>query len=284
MTGVLLGLAVALCWGLADFAARFTGRALGPAGSLHGVMISGAAALALWLGLTTGTVPGPLELSVPIVLTAVAVVAAGLAFYGALSRGPVSLVVPLAGTYPAVTLLVAVVIDGIRPDLPAVAAMVAVMAGVWVVARTAPAADDGGGGRPAVLLALLASLLFAASFRLGREAALLEGEAAVLWHARWLGAVILLAVPGARRLRTAQAVRWLPVLVAQGILDTLGILLIMANRDDMAATAATVVSSTFGLVTILLALVFLGERVALRQWAGMAMVFGGIAALAALAN
>ena len=30
MTAVLLGIAAALSWGLADFAARFTGRAVGP--------------------------------------------------------------------------------------------------------------------------------------------------------------------------------------------------------------------------------------------------------------
>jgi drug/metabolite transporter (DMT)-like permease len=43
---------------------------------------------------------------------------------------------------------------------------------------------------------------------------------------------------------------------------------------------ATVVSSAFGAVTVLLARAFLKEPIAPAQLAGMVLIFGGVAALA----
>ena len=49
MTAVLLGIAAALSWGLADFAARFTGRAVGPVVATLAMLTTSAAALSLFL-------------------------------------------------------------------------------------------------------------------------------------------------------------------------------------------------------------------------------------------
>jgi len=50
MTAVLLGIAAALSWGLADFAARFTGRAVGPTLATLAMLTTSAAAVSLYMG------------------------------------------------------------------------------------------------------------------------------------------------------------------------------------------------------------------------------------------
>jgi drug/metabolite transporter (DMT)-like permease len=67
-----------------------------------------------------------------------------------------------------------------------------------------------------------------------------------------------------------------------GCLDVaaLGTIAAAGNLPD--PEFATVVSSTFGAVTVVLARLFLKEPIAPAQLAGMVLIFGGVAALARL--
>ena len=47
MSAVLFGLITAVCWGCADFMARFTGRAMGPDVALSGMLLASAVLLTL---------------------------------------------------------------------------------------------------------------------------------------------------------------------------------------------------------------------------------------------
>jgi uncharacterized membrane protein len=274
MNPIILGAIAALCWGSADFAARFTGRALGPARALFAVMLAGA------LALTTVAGAPPWPPSPWAVANGLAVVAAMLLFYEALRRGSISRVVPLVGAFPAWTVALMVAFEGARPSPVAWLAMATTMAGVWLVARYAIAGENPAepAGSLVVPLSLGSSLLFGLAMVLGQHSAAVHGEVAALAAARWVGTLALLPAPlGGGRIPC----RWLPVLALQGLADAGAFLALMAAGGGEAGAAATVVSSGFGLVAIALARLFLKERLAPLQWGGVTMVFCGVAALAA---
>jgi drug/metabolite transporter (DMT)-like permease len=280
MTAILLGLAAAFAWGSADFAARFSGRALGPATALLTVSATGAVMVGLWL-VTTGQ-PLPVSPGVAALLYGAFSVAGTLALYEALGRAPIATVAPLAGAFPAWGLAYLVLFDGLRPEPPTWAAMGLVMAGVWLVARSA----TGGGRHPAstvaIGLSVAAGLLFGMTLVAGLHATQAHGQAPALWLARAIGVLLLLPLVLRRRPRPLPPPRWLAVAAGQGALDTLAFVAVLTVRGEADAAIASIVSSTFGIVTIALARIFLREAVTRRQWAGIALTFGGIALLAAL--
>jgi drug/metabolite transporter (DMT)-like permease len=72
------------------------------------------------------------------------------------------------------------------------------------------------------------------------------------------------------------------VLALMGLLDALALGLVTAAGGLAHAEYASVASSLFGVLTVLLAAWFLKEHVRPVQWLGIACVFGGIAVLGIL--
>ena len=70
-----------------------------------------------------------------------------------------------------------------------------------------------------------------------------------------------------------------PTLLFMGLLDVGGMIAVTAAGSYTRPEFAAVSSSCFGLVTMLLAWRFLKEKLTKAQWAGAAMVFGGIIVL-----
>ena len=68
---------------------------------------------------------------------------------------------------------------------------------------------------------------------------------------------------------------WL-LIVAVGFLDAFGFLLSNHGFESEQVGVITVLGSLFGAVTLMLAFVFLGERLARRQWVGVGLIFAGI--------
>ncbi|MGE5546046.1 MAG: DMT family transporter [Solirubrobacterales bacterium] len=278
---LLLGVVAALCWGSADFAARFSGRILGPVQALFCVMLAGVMALGL-LQVFRGE---PLFVGLPswwAVGNGVAGLIGLALLYEGLRRGRVATVAPLAGAFPAWALIAMVAFQGVRPSAVAWAAMVATMVGVAVVARFSPADQEGDGGgrdsRIAVPAALGSGVMFGLALFFGQYAAAIHGEASAALMARTVGTVLLFPLFLARG-PAVPPLRWGVVMAGQGALDVFGFLaLLMAGKGEGGAVAA-VVGSTFGLVTITLARIFLHERMTRWQWHGVALVFGGVAVL-----
>jgi drug/metabolite transporter (DMT)-like permease len=69
------------------------------------------------------------------------------------------------------------------------------------------------------------------------------------------------------------------VLGLMGLIDALALGLVTTSGSLPRAEYASVASSLFGVLTVLLAAWFLKEHVRPVQWAGIAAVFGGIATL-----
>jgi drug/metabolite transporter (DMT)-like permease len=161
------------------------------------------------------------------------------------------------------------------------------MAGVAVVSRSGGRYEDSGELAPGTLktvlgLAFLASFCFAVALTAGQAAVPVFGEMQTIWLARCFGLITILAIylwrtPGAGVPRN-----WLPLLALMGCLDVIALGTITAAGNWPNPEFATVVSSAFGAITVVLARVFLKEEIAPAQVGGMALIFGGVAALAGL--
>jgi uncharacterized membrane protein len=76
--------------------------------------------------------------------------------------------------------------------------------------------------------------------------------------------------------------RWWPVLLVQGLLDTAAYFFFFLGAKGGDAAIAAVASSAFMVIGVLLSWLFLKEKVGLVCWSGIGLVFTGIALLSAL--
>lgn len=284
MNSALLGACAALSWGVHDFLARFPSRSIGPVNAVFAVTLSGLILLSLWLlasGTTIDVVWPSLWLTA---VTGIFFALATLSLFAALTLGPISIVCPIAGSYPAVAMLFAVA-AGARPDVLQWLAIAAVVTGVAAVAQSGGRQGRSGalqpGKLPAVLgLSLLASLAFAISLTSGQFAVPVFGNAQAAWLARVFGLAFIALLYLHPSARWQAPGRWLPLLGLMGGLDVAALTLIVAAGNLADPALATVTSSAFGAVTVLLARVFLKERIAPVQLGGIVLIVGGVAVLA----
>jgi drug/metabolite transporter (DMT)-like permease len=287
MSAALLGALAALSWGTHDFLARFPSRGVGAVATVLVVTVTGLVLLSVWLFAGGAEIRLVWPSMWLVALTGVAYALATLSLFAALALGPISIVAPIAGSYPALAVIFALT-QGARPGLTEWLAIAAVTVGVAVVSRSGgrfqASGDIAPGQLPAVLmLAFGASLGFAVGLTAGQYAVPIFGEAETAWLGRIFGlatvVLIWLAAP-----KSAVPLRWVPILSLMGLLDATALLLIVTAGRLPDATHATVASSGFGAVAVVWARIFLKESIAPIQLAGIAMVFGGVTALAGSAG
>ena len=158
------------------------------------------------------------------------------------------------------------------------------MAGVVTVAKTGGEQDrDHGNFRKAILLAILSHFTFAIGNFMGQYAATIYGAIPATWISRIGGSaaiVPLLLLTTARPGQFPSA--WLPFLLLMGGLDVLALSMLNLGGHTAQPELAIVTASAAGVIAILLAWLFLGERIAPLRWIGIIMTFAGVAALTAL--
>jgi drug/metabolite transporter (DMT)-like permease len=284
MNSALLGSLAALAWGVHDFIARYPSRAIGPVNTALGVTLAGLFALGLWLVLSGEPLDIVWHSLWLTAATGFCYAVATMSLYAALAIGPLSVVAPIAGSYPALAVLFALA-AGERPSLVQWLAVAAVMAGVVAVAQRRGGHDDdaeapSGRARTYVGLALVASLGFALAFTSGQAAVPVFGEAQSALLARLFGllAVALCYLHASVTWRMTQAS--VPLIGAMGLLDVVALITVISAAAFPDAALATVTSSAFGAVTVVLARILLNERISPLQFLGLVLIFGGVVVLA----
>ena len=281
MLALGLGLTAALIWAVHDLLARKVSQGAALLPIIATVLLSGSlvlAPLALVRGDWTAMTGPAIALSTVYGLT---YALAGGALYKAFSLAPVRLVSPVIGAYPMLSLIIAHAQgQPVTPtDWLAVAAIVAGIAIVAIAARDD--APEGYAAPPAIALgwAALSALGFATTFALGQEATRQGEELPVMLIGRFVAlmAILVLAVILRAPVRPARGQAWL--LALMGAFDAVALGLVTAAGALPRAEYASVTSSLFGVLTVLLAAWFLRERVRPVQWLGIAAVFSGIAVL-----
>lgn len=313
-TGLVVGLAAALAWGLSSYLGAIAARQVG--GWITNITSSLCSlAVLLPLGIfALAARPAEPTLADIALLASVGVAILGIDFvlYSLLTMAPVAVIYPILASNSAVVTVLAVVIMGERLSTPQVAGVALVTVGIFLIAwrRTPSEAPIAGlaeealsgaallagprrSGAPAprqasvsVILAAIAITIAAgvllfivadATRRLGWYQPVLIDRTA---QALVIGALLIAGFPPRAHLR-GHARRWWVLLAMMGVLNAAGSSLygfgIQFGSTALTATAA----STFAAVPVILGIALLGERPERHQQLGIVAAIVGIIALSA---
>jgi drug/metabolite transporter (DMT)-like permease len=273
-----LGLSAALLWGISDFVAGVQSRSV----PLPLVTCASQGASLVLLSLVVTIVSPAVPTAEQLVTTGLGGVAMAVGvtcFYSAMASGAISVAAPIASTGIAIP-VGAGLLQGERPASIQLVGIVAAAVGVMLVSRSAQGGPQGDQRRN-IALALGAALGFGWFF-VGMDAAGNAG-ANLLW-------MLLAARIGAFTALCGVAAWVRPPLRlgrrSVGILVSIGMIDLAANASYLLASSAglmslvSVLGSLYALVTLVLALKFLRERVSRIQVVGIALSLGGAAMIA----
>ena len=294
MIATLLALASACSWGVSDFLGGLMSRRL----PTTTVMVISQAIGLLGIGIAFVVTGSSIPEAEPMAyaIGAGAVGAIGLAaFYHALATGMVSLVAPIAATGAIVPVAVGLW-EGEAVGFYGMVGIAAAITGV-ILASVAPSSPDDATNVDSVArltsigLAVVAAVLFGAYFALFARAtigglfgaALFQrltsvSAATIMWVVARRGRALVPAsiIPTGLTMRTAAA-----GLAGAGVLDVAAnVLYGGASMQDL-LSIASVLSSLYPVITVLMARVFLGERLAGIQGAGVVLALAGTTLIAA---
>jgi drug/metabolite transporter (DMT)-like permease len=302
---IILGLTGALCWGGADFAARFASRRVGAYRTLFFMQFFGFIALSVYLkfrgGFFEGIAPGwhPWALAA---LAGVINMIASLSLYYSFQIGVMSIVAPVSSAYPALTVALAIA-SGERITALRGAGLAVTLVGVILAATTFTSAaastlnetaakesatKETGAKESAaketahlskgVGWAILAALGFGALFWfLGFYVVPAVGPTISVWVIRLTSFSVLAiaAIPARQSLNLPRGSVWW-LLAAVGFLDTAAFVANNAGLHTGQVSVVSVLASLYGAVTVLLAWIFLREKLERSQWFGIVLIFVGI--------
>ena len=273
----LLALLGAASWGAGDFLGGLASRRAPVLVVLAVSQALGLAGVAIWVALAGDPFPGVVDL-----LPAVAAGAAGLLGLGALYRGfavgAMGIVAPISAASPLVPLAVDAA-RGNRPSAVQTAGIVLVLSGVAAVSF-APSGSGSSRFAAGAGLAALAALGFGL-FVVGLGAGADHGAAWAVVAARFTSVALALAVVlvTSTSFRPARSV--LPQLAGVAIFDTGANVLVAVATTQGPVGIVAVLSALYPVVTIVLARVFLGERLSASRRVGGVVAIAGAALVAA---
>ena len=275
MLSLTLGMIAACAWGVHDFCIRFVSQRGGILPAIATVMVGGAlfllpisGAFGNWSAMTLQS------FGLSVISGAVYLVGC-ISLYKAFGIGPVRVVAPIVGSYPILSIGWAALMG--QPVLwDQWLAVGCVIMGVAIVGMLSDHSESDGSQRAAIGWSLVGAGGFAMAFAVGHLATQVGSELPVILVSRLTaatGAIILLALSSGAKIPERSA--W-PLLALMSLLDALALGIVIAagnlHRPEFAAVAA----STFGIITIILAWLFLKERMTGGQWFGVAVCFLGI--------
>lgn len=267
---VILGLAAAVAWATMNIPLQRGARALDPRAMLFWILLIGTSAV-IPVALVVDGLAGPFtprSLVVP-VLAGVIANAGFLCLTRALRVGTISVVAPIIALEGGLGTLLSIAL-GERPS-PLALALLAVAVGGTVMVSYEPGARAAKGA----LWAIAAAVCYAAVLTaLGYTEQPALTSAALVRSSSLLLALPLLLLATGRNPRGS-----LRLLALAGALDAAGIAAFAFAASLGPASVATVAASQFGTVAAVIGILFLRERLAWSQYAGIAVTAIAIAGL-----
>lgn len=278
---VLLGVMVAASFGSGDFLGGRTSARSSTPGVLVIVQVTAMLA-AIGVALVVSADVSTSDLSNGAVAGALNVVALGLLYLG-LATGRMGVVAPITAVVASIVPVTYGLVQGERPsNLVYAGVVMSVLAGA-LIGVTRDEHTSAGTNR-AVLIALAAGACFGSSFVFYARTSPESGmwpifSARVASVALVVVFVIVLRITGRGVAFPAGRDRF--VAMAGGILDVAGsTLILIAIREDLIVTVTPVAALAPG-VTVLLAWLFLHERISRIQFGGLAVALTGLVLIAA---
>jgi drug/metabolite transporter (DMT)-like permease len=275
-------LGAALAWGLADYAGGLASRRIPAIWTSIGMQASGAVLFAAALVLL-GRWPA-LDGAVIAWGTALAMIGAGalLFLYRGLALGPIAVVSPISAGYSAITVILVVVFLGERVSVGEAVAIAVTFAGIALASTDLRQVVRLRGrplpGVPSALVAMVGfgawgALMTAASRSQDELALILVGRGAGFLFMTLLAVALRSGIPSDRRRGT------LLMVLMIGAVDTIANVLFVFGVASGAAAIVATASGMYPVVPAVLAIVFLGERLAPNQYAGVVVLIAGLVAL-----
>ena len=272
--GIFWGLLSAMGYGTADFIARNASVKLTPYRALFYVHFVSAAALLIII--VFDGIPATMTLaSVGLaVVLGTANTVGTLLLYRALAIGKISIASPVVSSFGGVALVLSLLAGDSIP-FGGVLSLLLMLVGIVIVSSVSHTPDDASQSRvkglPEAIVAAVAIGLNAWGLQfvvgpLGSYIPILIGRVMTLILlsalARPLGQSIGLPPRGLWR-----------TIVAAGIITTVGEVTYNIGVKGTTPGIVAVLASLFSAVTVMLALIFLRERLARRQWVGVGIIF-----------
>ena len=276
----LLGILSALSFGIGDFLARFSSREVGFKNSLFWMLVVGAIFyLILFSFFGDGLNPNPIGLSNSF-LSGILIMFGLLCLYRGLQMGPVSIVAAITASNPLIVFLIRYAL-GSEPTFLQWLSTLVVISGAILVSFSANSFQESLGLtkkqiKESVIISFMASITLALGLIFSQEATnTLEPLETVIYIRFFslLGISSILLFTKSKITLTKKAI---PILFFQGILETSGYFCLVSAYIFDKASIAVVISSGFGLVTIILARLILKEQISKLQSVGIFLTFLGV--------
>jgi drug/metabolite transporter (DMT)-like permease len=290
--GIALGLGAAIGWGLADYVAATASRRVSATWNVLGMHITSVLVMLVAAGATGNLLKIPVSHLPQFALLGAVSTVAFIALYKGLSIGPLSLVSPIVSAYAAVTVILAVVVLGERLNALQAFAVGTTIVGIILASLRLEKVRLERGSTAGVALGFVAMIgLGVLTYGIGsyeRDFGWVRPLLATRIFASGFILAVLLA--GRSRLRETPAqqigIRLPSALVAVaglGVLDTVGWFLFNFGVARSKISFVGAASAWYPLVPLIFAIVLLKERPSMNQWAGIALILGGLTLLGAAA-
>ena len=217
-------------------------------------------------------------------------IVSSLALYRAFEVGVLTIVSPIAASYAAVTVILAVLagevisqIHGIGITASLIGVVLAATPITWKLGtklRThVPKPPHSSKWANGIGLAILASLGYGVAYWLfGFRVTPVLGGIIPVWFVRLVTPCVLLAfAPITQQNISIPRGRVWWYLAGVGILDTAGFVAATVGYTTAQVSIVSVLTSLFSAVTVLLAWLFLHDRLQWNQWFGIGIIFVGVA-------
>ena len=268
MLSIIFGLASALTWGAGDFTGGLAARKVGAFRSVFYAEVIGIVFLFIVVSVTGE--PMLASRSAIFALVAGALGTIGLMLlYHSMATGVMSIAAPVSALLAAMLPVVVGMFTEGLPDFLTVIGFGFALVAVWMVSQSEGGVKDILSHLSDLKLPLLAGIGFGFYFVLMNEATSSGGAFWPMIFSRTGGLTLITTYLIVTRSEWKIDVSNLPIIAANGILDLGGnfffILASQAGRLDVAA----VLSSLFPGATVVLAWIFLKERLNRNQWIGI---------------
>lgn len=285
--GIVLGLAAALSWGLADYFAAMASRRAGALRVVLGFHLMATALLAVLLFASGGDLSG--LTGGDLAWFAFLGVLGGLsylAFYRALAIGPISIVSPIVSAYAAVTVICAVLISGERLSAGEVLAIGIALLGV--VLSSSDLAQIRAIERVAAIgiFLALATAVMIGGFVYGVAYFSDEyGWLVPIFLARAFSTVFIIAAAlRGRDWHFPYRSHGLLAMVGFiAVVDTIGYVAFNFGVRHADTSIVATAAAPYSIVPIVAGVALMGERPTPTQWAGVGLVIAGLVLLGLVA-
>jgi drug/metabolite transporter (DMT)-like permease len=273
----LFALSGALLWGLGDFFGGLASRRIAVLAVLAISQAVGLAGVLAWVLLAGDPFPGGVDL-LPAVVAGVAGLIGLGALYRGLAIGAMGIVAPISAAGPVVPLVVDAA-QGIVPSALQALGVVLVLGGIAALSLEPPQSGtrrvaEGAG------LAIFAALGFG-TFFVGIDAAADESVPWAVGAARTTAVVLVFAAVAVTSTSLRAPRSLLPALVAVGVFDTGANVSVAYATTEGATGVVAVLSALYPVVTVMLARVFLSERLTRTRRLAAVSALAGAALIAA---